>query len=182
MLLIERITIYSDYNQTRKNYVMSYEYRKDAVTSKTLQAKKQPGLPKDIKLDFSSIHIRVYKTNGYQGYFNCSLAIPSHQDDEEYVLELPFSDSNTSESLDVNSESNFDYSIEGTDFVESFENHFRYDAPLHEHSFDSVIKSMACQFEDKTEQDRRMLLFNLSIKGTPFNGYVLIDEELYGYA
>jgi hypothetical protein len=161
---------------------MSYEYRKDAVKSKTLQAKKQPGLPKDINLDFSSVHIRVYKTEGYQGYFNCSLAIPSHKDDEGYVLELPFSDSNASESLDDNSESNFDHSMGSEDFVESFESHFRYDAPLHEHNFDSVINSMVCQFEDITKQDRRMLTFNLSIKGTPFNGYVLIDEELYDYA
>ena len=80
---------------------MAYEYRKNAINSKTLQAKKQSGLPKNINLDFSSIHIRVYKAEGYQGYFNCSLAIPSLQDDEEYVLELPFIDSNASVSSAV---------------------------------------------------------------------------------
>tara|TARA_B110000211_G_C14093327_1_gene560860 strand:+ start:12652 stop:13137 length:486 start_codon:yes stop_codon:yes gene_type:complete len=158
---------------------MPFEYQKNAANSKILQAKKQPGLSKDITLDFSSIHIRVYKSEGYQGYFNCSLAIPSYQDDEGYVFEFPFSDVNESKLTDIEQEADSDSLIEGIEFGESFESNYRYDVQLHEHSFDSVINAMVCKFEDKIEQGRRILSFNLSIKGTPFNGYVLIDEDFY---
>jgi len=158
---------------------MPFEYQKEAANSKTLQAKKQPGLPKDITLDFSTIHIRAYKSEGYQGYFNCSIAIPSYQDDEGYVFEFPFSDVNKSKLSDIEQDADSDSLMEGVEFGESFESYFRYDVPLHEHSFDSVINAMVCKFEDRIEQGRRILSFNLSIEGTPFNGYVLIDEDFY---
>lgn len=137
---------------------MRYEYRNKADATKSLATINLNGLPKDIRLKFSNIHVRFYKVEESNDYFFCMLAIPKIIDDEGYVLEIEFS----SIFFDEN---DLDFS--------------RYEIPFQEHTFKSLPKSVLCSFEDKTEMGKRMFLLNMSIKGTPFNGYVLIDDDLY---
>lgn len=137
---------------------MRCKYRNKADESKLLTAISLHGLPEDISLKFSNMHVRFYKVEETNDYFFCTLAIPKIINDEGYVLEREFS----SIFFDEN---DLDFS--------------RYEVPFQEHTFQSLSKSVLCSFEDKTEMGKRMLLLNMSIKGTPFNGYVLLDNDLY---
>lgn len=156
---------------------MRYEYKREAAASKRFGAKQLSGLPKDIELDFDNVHVRVYKSENQAGYFSCSLAIPAHEDDEGYVLEYDFSDpiktrelDNPQEELIPSFESDFDFGEPSA---------WEYEAPLNDHSFDTLVQAMSGKFSDETEQGQRCLLFNLRISGTPFSGYALIYPDLY---
>lgn len=137
---------------------MKYLYREKENASKLLYAKDLPGLPSDISLGFNNIHIRFYKSQELNGFFYCTLAIPALTDDEGYVLEMEFTEV-------VISEDDIEFST--------------YSVPFHDHTFDSLTKSVACHFEEKHDMGRRSLLLLMKIKGTPFNGYVFIDDSLY---
>lgn len=137
---------------------MRYQYREKENASKLLYAKDLSGLPSDISLAFNNAYVRFYKSQEMKGFFYCTLAIPTFSDDEGYVLEIEFNEV-------VLSEDDIDSSI--------------YTAPFHDHTFDSLTKSIACHFEEEYEMGRRSLLMLMKIKGTPFNGYVFIDDSLY---
>lgn len=156
---------------------MRYKYRVNAESSKSIQAKQVAGLPADIDLKFSQAYLRFYKSEEDKGFFRCSLAIPAHQDDEGYVLELDFHDPIRAKQLDNPREP--DAPSFASDFDCGGTNPFVYEVPLNDHDFSSIGKVATCKFSDEIKQGRRNLLFNLSIKGTPFHGYVLIDPELY---
>lgn len=81
--------------------------------------------------------------------FYCNLAIPAFKDDEGYVLELG-----------VLGNSDYEFS-------------------LNNNTFDTLTESIECYFEDKTEEGQRMILLRIRIKGTAFDGYALLDSELY---
>lgn len=157
---------------------MRYEYRRDAAASKLFNAKQLSGLPGDIELGFDTIHVRVYKSEEQPGFFHCTLAIPAHKDAEGYVLEIDFNDPIRSRRLD-----NPPAEEEVPDFDSDFDfgepSAFEYEAPLNDHSYESITQAMSCQFRDKVEQGRRILLFKLSITGTPFDGDALILPGLY---
>ena len=159
---------------------MKYEYRDTANASKLLYAKDIRGLPSDISLIFNNVHIRLYKSLEMNNYFHCTLAIPSILDDEGYVLELDFlSNINSSLEKELNSnitqlsDSEFDENKLDIDFRST------YLAPLNDHSFDILPKSVSCWFEEETDMGQRMLLLNMKIEGTPFSGYAFIDCSLY---
>ena len=139
---------------------MKYEYRYKAEERKLLTVNTIQGLPRDISLKFSNMYIRFCKVENTNAYFFCTLAIPKMTGDEGYVLELEFSSKFRAED---------DFSS------------FIYEVPFQEHTFKSLPKSISCTFEDKTEMGQRMLLLNMTIKGTPFNGYVLLNQDLYAY-
>ncbi|WP_153116845.1 hypothetical protein [Rhodocyclus tenuis] len=120
--------------------------------------KKIQGLPKDVLLKFSNLHIRFYKSAKFPGYFWCGLAIPKLKDDEGYVLELQFDPIHSDEN-------DLDFSV--------------YETPFQERSIDNITDHILCKFEERTEMGRRMILLNMSIKGTPFYGYVLLGSDLY---
>ena len=163
---------------------MKYEYRDTANASKLLYAKDIRGLPSDISLIFNSAHIRLYKSLEMNNYFHCTLAIPSILDDEGYVLELDFL-SNINSSLEKELNSNITQLSDSEFDVWKSENKLDSDfcstylAPLNDHSFDSLPKSVSCWFEEETDMGQRMLLLNMKIEGTPFSGYAFIDRSLY---
>lgn len=140
---------------------MKNQYRNKENASKLLYAKDLSGLPSDISLAFNNVHVRFYKSQEMNGFFFCTLAIPAFTDDEGYVFEREFEEV-------VLSDDDIDFST--------------YTVPLHDHTFDSLKKSIACHFEYKHEMGRRSLLLRMKIKGTPFDGYVFIDDSLYNQA
>lgn len=157
---------------------MGYEYRSEAIASKKFSAKQMAGTPRDLELDFDNIHVRVYKSGEQAGYFRCALAVPAHQDDEGYVLEVDFSDPFKAQELD--------HPREGT--IKPFESDFDsggvgfwdyYEAPLNDHDFGTLVHAMSARLSEKIEQGRKSLIFGLRISGTPFNGYVSIHPDLY---
>ncbi len=150
---------------------MKYEYINDCIVSKKIKAKEVAKLPNNIYLNFSVAHIRIYKAD-IENCFHCSLAIPAFKDYEEYVLELDFSDNsnNYERHNDQNEELNF---------AENLSNDFQYDVSLNDHSFDTLIKSIKCYFEYKKECGRWQLCLQMKIKGTNFNGYAFLEDELY---
>lgn len=83
---------------------MRYEYRSEACASRTFSAKEMAGSPKALELDFDIVHVRVYKSDEDAGYFRCSLAVPSQEDDEGYVREFDFSDPVKAREMDNPSE------------------------------------------------------------------------------
>lgn len=137
---------------------MKYQYREKENASKLLYAKDLSGLPSGISLAFNNVHVRFYKSQEMNGYFYATLAIPAFTDGEGYVLEIEFNEVISSE--------------DDTDFA-------TYTVPFHDHTFDSLTKSVACHFEEKHDMGRRSLLLIMKINGTPFNGYVFIDDSLY---
>jgi hypothetical protein len=136
---------------------VNFTYSTKAEANKPVNAQTISGLPHDIFLKFSKAYIRYYRGE-YNGHFFCTLAIPTQTDSDGYVLEMEF----VSQFFD---EDNLDFS--------------RYEVSLHEHAFESLPKSTSCIFEDKAEMGQRMLLLKMKIDGTPFNGYVLINRDLY---
>lgn len=139
---------------------MKYEYSMDAKASKLLLAKDMLGLPSDISLSFNNVYVRFYKSSEMNGYFYCKLAIPAFQDDEGYVFEREFcaiTEDDEDDDIDLST----------------------YLNPFNDHTFDSLPNSATCYFEEKTEMGQRMLLLFMRIKGTPFYGYVLIDQDFY---
>lgn len=136
---------------------MNLTYRTKAEANKPVNTQTISGLPRDISLKFSKAHIR-YCRGEYNGYFFCTLAVPTQADSDGYVLEMEF----FSHFFD---EENLDLS--------------RYETSLQDHTFESLSKSTSCFFEEKTEMGYHMLLLKMKIDGTPFNGYVLIDRDLY---
>ncbi|WP_298160232.1 hypothetical protein [Ferrovum sp.] len=137
---------------------MRYKYENKAEASKSIPVKNIPGLPNDIFLKFSNLHIRFYNSINFSGYFLCTLALPAFKDDDGYVLENEFK-LKRFDDLDVDLSD--------------------YDVPLQGHSIKNLQTSIACNFEDKVEMGRRILVLNMTIKGTPFNGYVFFEENLY---
>lgn len=150
---------------------MKYEYRNDCVISKKVKAKEIAKLSNNIDLNFSVAHIRIYKAD-IENYFHCSLAVPAFKDDEDYVLELDFSEKSNGDDYNNKNE-------EELNFAENLDNDFYYDTPLHDHSFDTLIKSIKCYFEYKKECERWQLCLWMKIKGTSFNGYAFLEDELY---
>ena len=149
-----------------------YEYRNDCITHKTIKAKEVAKLPNNIDLNFSTAHIRLYKAD-IENCFYCSLAIPKFKDDEDYVLELYFSENSNNDEYGSNK------NAEELDFAENPSNDFYYDVSLNDHSFDTLVKSIKCYFEYKKECGQWHLLLQMKIKGTGFNGYALLEDELY---
>jgi hypothetical protein len=137
---------------------MRHEYRLKESAAKLLRAKDLRGLPGDITLSFSNAYVRFYKSRGFNGFFYCTLAVPSLLDDEGYVLELEFDQEQPSD--------------EDIDFS-------TYLAPLNDHDFDSLAKAAECYFQEIHDMGRRMLLLYLKIHGTPYFGHVYIDASFY---
>lgn len=129
------------------------------IAYRSLKTNDIPGLPADISLHFDRLHIRFYKSQEHNGYFACTLAIPDIKDEDGFAFERSFSSSQASE--------------DDEDFLDDHE------VPLNDHTFDNLPKAVSCSFEDKTEMGKRMILLNMKIKGTPFLGYVLIDQDHY---
>ena len=138
---------------------MTYKYEHACESSKLLYAKDLSGLPKDIELLFNNVHVRFYKSRDMKGDIFCTLANPTFPDGDGYVRELEFSASTHDEES-------------GNCFGSEYSFH-------NEHDFETLKKSIVCTFEDKTEMGKRMLLLNMRIKGTPFNGAVLVDQDWY---
>lgn len=138
---------------------MVIEYREKASAIKLLDVNGINGLPNDVQLSFSKAAIRYYKTDD-KGYFFSTLAIPTQEDHDGFVFELEFSSNFFDED-----ENDLDFS--------------RYEVPFQEHTFGSLSRFSSFVFEEKTEMGQRMLFLKMNIKGTPFDGYVLIDKDLY---
>lgn len=137
---------------------MKYEYRISENASKLLEVKNLTGLPGDISLSFSNAYVRFYKSQEMNGFFYCNLAVPAFADDEGYVLEIEFCQ-------EMESEEDVDLST--------------YLIPFNDHSFNSLPRAVTCYFEERNEMGQRTLLLFMKIKGTPFYGYVFIDDSLY---
>ena len=133
---------------------MKYKYEETCESSKLLYAKDLHGLPKDIELLFNNVHVRFYKSHEFDGYFFCTLAVPSFPDEDGYVSELEFLSPMDDESGD-------------------------YSSQFNDHTFETLPKAVKCAFEEKTEMGKRLLCLNLRIQGTPFNGVTLIDQDFY---
>lgn len=157
---------------------MRFEYRFEACASRKFSAKQMAGSPKNLELDFDNLDVRVYKSNEDPGYFRCSLAVPSQEDDEGYIQEFDFSDSvkaremvNPSEDIIPSFQSDFDSGdISFWDYCE---------APFNNHDCDSLVQAMSGKLTEKIEQGRIFLIFNLEISGTPFNRSATIHPDLY---
>ena len=132
-------------------------YETEANSTKLLFAKRIHGLPSDINLAFSNIYIRFYKSEEDKGFFFCRLAIPTFKDEDGFVREFDFSENSSEEEIGS----------------------WQYEVSLNDHNLDNLLNCIECFYEDKTEMGQRMLLLNMKIKGTAFNGHVLIDREFY---
>jgi hypothetical protein len=149
-----------------------------ACASREFSAKEMAGSPKALALDFDIVHVRVYKSDEDAGYFRCSLAVPSQEDDEGYVREFDFSDPVKAREMDNPSE----------EIIPSFQSDFDsgdisywdyYEAPFNDHDCESLVQAMSGKLTEKIEQDRTFLIFHLEILGTPFNGSATIYPDLY---
>lgn len=136
---------------------MKYKYETEADSTKLLYAKQIHNLPSDITLAFNNIYIRFYKSQEDIGFFYCRLAIPAFKDEDGYVCEFDFSENDSKNEVDS----------------------WLYEVPLNDHDFDSISNCIECFYTDITEMGHRMLLLNMKIKGTPFNGHVFIDRDFY---
>ncbi len=138
--------------------ILKKEHIKEADAIKKIKVQRIKGLPSDIKLDFSSVHIRFYKSQD-QGFFSCQLSIPGFEDNEGYALDLDFSSCDNQDEGKLGD----------------------YDCPFSEHSIETLSDSVVCKFEDKTEMGQRFCSLIMKINGTPFNGHVFIDDYMYSY-
>lgn len=156
---------------------MNIKYTREASSSKKFNARKLSGLPSTVSLKFDTIYIRVYKSEVNRGYFSCTVAIPAYQDNEGYVLEYGFADHIRSPELDSPTEDS-EPSFEA-DFDPGEPGYWEYEAPLNDHGLDTIPPAMTCNFNETIEEGRRLLLINLTIEGTPFYGFTLVDSDLY---
>ena len=140
---------------------MKYKYEQTCESSKLIYAKDLQGVPKDIELLFNSAHVRFYRSNEYDGYFVCTLAVPAFTDEDGYVRELEF------------------FSPTDDDGLEDAFGSGEYSSQLNMLTFETLPKAVKCSFGESTEMGKRLLLFNLRIQGTPFNGVTLIDQDFY---
>ncbi|SHF93318.1 hypothetical protein SAMN04487965_2993 [Microbulbifer donghaiensis] len=153
---------------------MRYEYKSEASAIITFDAKGTSGLAENVELKFSTVHIRLYKSEDKPGFFSGALAVAAHKDDEGYVLELSLNDSLRSRNWEHEEIPSFDY-----DFDTGEPSGFYYETQLNDHDFNSITNAVRCHFSEKIEDGRHLLFFDVKIDGTSFRGHALIDEELY---
>lgn len=126
-------------------------------SSKRIDASTIPGLPSDITLRFSKLSMRYHiASDGI--YFFCTIIFHGIQDPDGGELEVDFMESPPYEEAEIADP---------------------YYVPLHDHQPKTLPDSTSLQFKDITEMGKRMLILDGRIKGTPFYGRVLIDQDHY---
>lgn len=139
---------------------MKATYRDTARAVKPLEVLALPGRSEETHLKFSKAEIRYYR--GEIGpYFFARLAVPGRVDDEGYVLELSLIERSRREDDDVG--------------IGPFE----YEAPLQECTFEALPDLTRCVFEEMVDRGQYVLVMRMTIKGSPFNGYVFIEPSFY---
>lgn len=137
----------------------SYEYENPVKSFTVDVAKIQP--IEQVVLGFKKIEIRVHKDQDMYGFLYITIAIPPFESDYGIVWEKEFS-----------------MPIDEEDISSSFEiNSF----PANLIALGKIKSNL--KFTLKFEEDKRLskgtLTLNVILTGTPFFGYVLLDESMY---
>ncbi len=167
------------------------EYPLDANAIQAIDVLNIVGLSTHIKLKFDRCFLRIYRVERTTDSFFCRIAIPGFEDDEGYSLELPCSEIGRSEPepKDNSRHQKFEYDpdedaminideyepeFEPTD--DYFDEYSVFNCGL---SFDDLANNASFEFKESFANGRHYLLLDVRIKGTPYRGYALLEDELY---
>jgi len=172
---------------------MNYKNTNTLMSSKKFEAAKIRGLLSGITLKFKTIRVRVYQSEGSHDLFFCTIAIPTLSDHSGYVLELEPTDyfqkePETSSTPDRFIERQYDpeedsmvnmceFDSDNDEFIANFDG--EYNASSNGIDFSELAKSSKLNFEEISEEGRKILLLVLKVSGTPYYGKALIDPDFY---